>query len=56
MKKSPGSKKASMRASAEKPVERNNKKDIPHKKEPHFGGVIHTPSGTIEENVEEQSP
>ncbi|WP_374073468.1 hypothetical protein [Bdellovibrio bacteriovorus] len=42
--------------SAQKPSERTEKRALPPKKKTHLGDVIRTPSGTIEENVEEQSP
>lgn len=42
--------------SAQKPPERIEKREMPQKKKTHLGDVIRTPSGTIEENVEEQSP
>lgn len=40
----------------QKNPERIEKKEMPPKKKTHLGDVIRTPSGTIEENVEEQSP
>lgn len=56
MKKSPTSKKTTMNASTKRHAKHRLKKETPPKKESYFGGVIYTSSGTIEENVEEQSP